>query len=297
RELLVAAATAGQLGVILPVLAAATQLVDDVYVNDDPRRVAGGLVLLPDTAGEIALAALALLAVAWIVSMAGAIVAFAGFSVTRTGDRLVIRRGLLARREASVPLARIQAVIVIEGLLRQPFGLASLRVEVAGYAREAAAAQTLFPLVRAREVEAFLAEMAPALAGDPAPLARPPGRALRRYALPPTLIAAVPALAAALVLGSLWPLLAVLPAALLGPARFRAAGWRIEPARVTIRSRRLAQRTVLARRTRLQEHRLSQTPFQRRGRLATLALAAGAGTRARVAHLEEPVARELFAAL
>ena len=103
--------------------------------------------------------------------MGGSLVAFAGFTVTRDGDRLRIRRGLLQRREAAVPVRRVHGVRVVEGLLRRPFGLATLRVEVAGYAAEASAARTLFPLLRRDEVEPFLAELLPELADDPRGLA------------------------------------------------------------------------------------------------------------------------------
>jgi putative membrane protein len=61
------------------------------------------------------------------------VLAHAGFTLSREGDFLYVKRGLLERREATIPLARIQAVRISEGVLRQPFGLASLRVESAGY--------------------------------------------------------------------------------------------------------------------------------------------------------------------
>ncbi len=295
-----AALTAGQLGVILPALAGAWQAADDVLIGDDGAEGAtGALGLLPDTAGEIVAAGLALLLVAWLLSIAGAVIAFAGFTVTREGDRLLIRRGLLARREASVPLGRVQGVTMVEGLLRQPFGLASLRVETAGYAAEAAAAQTLFPLLRRSEVEPFLAAMVPALAGAPGGLAPPPPRARRRYVLPPVLAALVPAVAVALRVpgAGWWPLLAVLPAAAAGVAAHRAAGWRLEDRRLLVRSRRLARRTAVLARRRLQEHVVAQTPLQHRASLATLSVAVGTGTRTGVAHLEAATARELFTAL
>ena len=53
---------------------------------------------------------------------------------------------------------------MIESLPRQPLGLAALRVEVIGHAKEQAAAQTLFPLLRRAEVEPFLRELLPELA-------------------------------------------------------------------------------------------------------------------------------------
>ena len=58
----------------------------------------------------------------------------------------------------------MHAVRVVEGLLRQPFGLAQVRVESAGYAAEAATAQTLFPLMRRTEVPGLLREVLPELA-------------------------------------------------------------------------------------------------------------------------------------
>jgi putative membrane protein len=194
---------------------------------------------------------------------------------------------------------RVQAVRVVEGLLREPFGLATLRVEVAGYATDASSAQTLFPLVRRDEVEPLLRRLLPELAIPPLPLAPPPRRALRRFVFGPVLIGAAVAAAGWAAAGPVRPwILVVLPAAVwLGVARHRATGWRVEGGHVALRSRRLARTTVLAPVRRVQQHDLAQTLLQRRGRLASLEVALGAGTRARVDHLELAVARGVFAQL
>ena len=65
---------------------------------------------LPDTGTAVLLVAAALLVAAWLLSALGAVVAFAGFTITRDGDRLRIRRGLVQRREATVPVGRVRAV-------------------------------------------------------------------------------------------------------------------------------------------------------------------------------------------
>ena len=217
--------------------------------------------------------------------------------MARDGDRLRIRRGLLSRRESTVPVARVQAVRIVEGLLRQPFGLVTLRVEVAGYAKEAAAAQTLFPLLRRAEVAAFLAELLPEAGGDVGgALEGAPRRALRRYLLPPVVAALVVGGALSFVV-AWWPLLLVVPAAWYGMECWRAAGWRLEGGQLALRFRMLARTTVLARAARLQQHGLRQTVFQRRGDLADVEVAVGAGTRGRVRHLDARVAGALFDAL
>jgi putative membrane protein len=160
--LLVTAVTAPQLGVILPLVGGLAAAGDDVlFGGDEGERLVDQL---PGDAGGIALLAIAVAGAALLLSFMGAIVAFAGFSLVRDGERLRIRRGLLARRAASVPLARVHAVDVVEGVLRRPFGLGSVRMETAGYRSEAAAAQTLLPLVRIRDVPRLLAEFVPALA-------------------------------------------------------------------------------------------------------------------------------------
>ena len=294
RELVIGALTAGQLGVILPALAASTQLFGNAISSE--RDIEDATRLLPDTPGGWELALAALLAVAWGLSAIGSIVSFAGFAVARDGDRLRIRRGLLQRSDAVVPVRRIHAVRVVEGVLRRPFGLAALRLEVAGYAEERSAARTLFPLLRRHEVAAFLAELLPELADEPDGLAAPPARAARRYVLPPALAGAVAGAAACLLVPAAapWPLLAAPGLALNGWWSFRAAGWRLRDGRLALRSRTLARTTLLTPAARLQQHATAQNPFQRRAGLADLAVAVGKGGRARIRHLEAPVAAELW---
>jgi putative membrane protein len=291
--LLLAAVTSGQLGVILPLLAGASQMVDDLF--DDPvegeQAVAGAL---PDSAGEWALAIGGLLAIAWLLATAGSIVAFAGFRVRREGANLRLRRGFLARREATIGVARIRAVRVVEGLLRQPFGLAAVRVEIVGYAKEPAAAQTLFPLLRLRDVPAFLAELVPELADDLGGLAPPPPRALRRYLLPPAVAGLLVGAAAGLALGAWWPLAAALPGLGYGWLAWRAAGWRLRDGRLAVRARTLARTTVLAPAANRESHDLAQTVLQRRGRLADVSVAFGRRTSARIRHLDLDTALDLW---
>jgi putative membrane protein len=290
--LIVGALTAGQLGVILPLLAATAQLAQSV-LGDEAERDA--LRLIPDSGGEWLLAAVVLLGAAWLLSVAGAVVAFAGFQITRDGDRLRIRRGLFEHRETTIPVDRVRAVVIVEGLLRLPLRLAALRIEVIGHAAEPTVAQTLFPLLRRAEVRACLDELLPELADDTQRLHALPGRALRRYVLPL-------ALAGFVVGAAAWPLthfgaLLALPAAGYGVLRFRAAGWRLADGRLVVRSLVLARTTVLAPAALRESVTLGQNVLQRRGRLANLSVAFGKDTHARVRHLDADAAAEAFAAL
>jgi putative membrane protein len=289
RRLLVAALTAGQLGVILPALAGFFQLLQSSLDEDEAIR------FIPHSVSAAVLAAVGLVVAAWLLSVLGSVVAFAGFTVAREGDRLRIRRGLLARREATVPVERVRAVEVVEGVLRLPFRLTALRMEVIGHAKEPAAAQTLFPLLRRDEVRPFLDELLPELADDLDGLEPPPARAARRYALPPAALGAVVGAAAwAFTPAGPWALpLAVLLAG-HGVLRFRTAGWRLRDGRLTVRSLVLARTTVLGPAAHREWHEIAQNPLQRQARLADVVVTFGKRTSARVRHLELATARRLF---
>jgi putative membrane protein len=295
RPLLVAALTAPQLGVLLPLVGAVAAGADNLLGNDGGEQL---LDELPHDAGGIVLLVALAAAVTLLLSVLGGIVAFAGFTLVRDDDRLRIRRGLFQRRTASLPLARVHAVDVVEGVLRRPFGLASVRIETAGYRKERAAAQTLLPLVRTRDVPRLLAELVPALAldGGLEPLAGPPRRARRRYALPPALAGALIGAALTVWVHEAWPAIPAL--ALAGAAegllRCRAAGWRDDGRHLVVRGRVIGRRTLIARVDRLQEHGTSASVLQRRARLADFEAAVGSGRTGRVRHLESDTALSLF---
>ena len=293
RDLAFAALTAGQLGIVVPVLAAAGQVIQQLF---NERRGEEAVRALPHSTMVIVLALIGIVLLAWALSTVGAVVAFGGFTVTRDGDRLRIRRGVVQRSESTVPVRRVRAVRVVEGIFRRPFGLAALTVEVTGYADEASAARTLFPLVRVRDVQAFLDEFLPELADDPRGLASPPPRAARRYLLLPVLAGAAVTAGAWFVVGAFAPLGLILGAA-YGHARWRAAAWRLADGRLAVRSMRLARTTVLAPARFRESHTLAQNLFQRRADLADLEVAFGKQTTARIRHLEAADARAAWSAL
>jgi putative membrane protein len=290
RGVVVAALTAPQFGILVPLLAGAQSVLPDAGDSGLPE---------PTSIQQVVAIVAALLAGAFLLSVLGAVIAFGGFELERDGDRLRVRRGILQRRTASVPLSRVDGVRIVEGLLRERLGLASLRLETAGLRGEDAAARTLFPLVRRRDVPDLLARFVPDLAGGVEALEPPPARSRQRYVVAPALTGAAAGAALAVVLPALWPaaLAGLVLGAALGEARFRTAGVALEAGRVVLRTRRLARTTVLARRHRLQAQHLSVSPLQRRGDVATLGIVLGSGTSVAVRHLDATRGRAAFEAL
>src|SRR5829696_7052348 len=282
RDLLVAGATSGQIGVAFSIIAVGSQFFDDFLSDAFVRRLIE--TLAPNWLIVLLILVPAGLLLAWLLAIAGTVLAYTGFTLSREGDFLYIKRGLLERREAIIPLSRIQAVRISEGVLRQPFGLASLRVESAGYGEDAGVSATLFPLLPRDEVEEFLAGAAPEFAVVPA-LEPLPRRSLRRYvfrATIPALLVCVAALVCLMVFGSaLWllSLFLIPPSAAYGWLRYRDAGWALEGDRLLVRHRLLGRKTAVAPRRRLQSRGVVRSPFQRHLQLATFVaeIASGSG--------------------
>ena len=281
-ELLIAGATSGQIGIALSLLAVGSQIFDDVLSEGFVRNLLE--TLAPNWLTVVLVVVPAGALVAWLLAIAGTVLAYAGFTLSREGDFLYIRRGLLERREATIPLSRIQAVRISEGVLRQPFGLASLRVESAGYGEDAGVSTTLFPLLPRKEAYGFLLRAAPEFAVDP-PLNPLPRRALRRYviraAFPALLLAAAAAGISLLAFESALGLLCLAlipPAAVYGWLRHRDAGWAFEGDRLVVRSRSLKRSTAIAPRRRLQSRGVVHSPLQRRLGLATFSVEVASGT-------------------
>ena len=293
--LLATALTAPQLGVVLPVIGGVFGALQNGMIGEGETFVRG-----IDTVHEAVVVGAALLGAAFVLSFLGAVVAFAGFEVRRVDDRLRIRRGLLQRRAISVPVARVDGVQIVSSPLRRPFGFVTLRLEATSLGGRETAARTLFPLMRARDVEAFLERFAPELAGTLAVDEHPPRRAARRFMTLPVTVAAGLAAAVVVAAPELWPSVPVLLAigAYAGIDAYTLAGFSIDGPRVLLRSwRRGSSVTLVARRRRLQAHAVARNPLQRRAGLTSLSVTVARGSRATVRHLEQPLAQRVFDAL
>lgn len=288
-ELLLAGSTAGRVGVALSIVLSAVTFADELVPWDTLARFTSS------GSGALFLAALVsgILGGTWLLGVLGTILAHARFTLTRDADHLVIERGLLERRRATIPLARVQAVRIVEGVVRQPLGLVELRVESAGYGRQAGESTVLFPLLRLEDVGPLLQTMAPELAAT-ASLAPLPPRARGRYATRLPMMAGlfgapivVPVAGLTLWRGTemrdLLPiLLATLAAlaafAMLGVWQYRDTGWSVGDGMLRLRTRGFNRETVLVPRRRIQLVSVSQNPFQRRARLATLTVRVASGS-------------------
>lgn len=152
KDLVIAGLTGGRVAVLFALIAYVFELLPENYIEDNADEVA-------QAAGEFAMLAvvviaLAVLILAFAFSIVATIIIYWGFTVRRSGDRLVVLRGLIDRRQATIPQHRIQKVVLVENVVRRLLGYASLKVTVAGYAgesHEVERASTLLPIARRPE--------------------------------------------------------------------------------------------------------------------------------------------------
>lgn len=302
RDLLLAGATANEAGVVAAGLIGAVELAYELRFR---LPIPGGnwrSIFLERSAGELAMGGLALAGVlvllAWGFSIIGAVVSYAGFTLRRTPGELHKSYGSLVRREAAVPLERVQVVRIEESLLRRPLGLAALKIETAATAPgqgQHRGVEAFLPLVRAEDAGRLVAEVFDgldygALEFRPVdPLAR--RHVFLRYA------AAVLVLTAALVgLGGgrgFWTL-ALLPAAYAGAhLHYRSLGYAVSGGFVVARGGWLNRITWIVPLRRVQTLHESATLFQRRHGLASVVVDTAAGG-AYIPNLRRQAARDLL---
>jgi putative membrane protein len=254
-------------------------LSDWFFARFDPEAVA------PTT--PAAFAAVAVLGViVWLgLAAASSIVTDYGFTLARAGNDLVVRRGLLERREAVLPLARLQVVRIEESLLRRALGLASIRIQSAGRTggSDQTASRLAIPILQRVQVNRVLEELLPGAAPVPRLLLPPPAarrRAVIRSVVTATVVMAavalplwrltslgvlaVPAVLAVLAV----PVLAV--AVVLGLAAYRNLGHATREGFLYARVGVAIRVTTAVPVAKAQSGSVRSSPFQRRAGLATL---------------------------
>jgi putative membrane protein len=317
-ELLALGATSGRIGPMAAVVGASLQFATDVMPQSWWNQVPWQQAEVLRNVGVAAALLLVVAAVTWVLAIASTALTFGGFELRRTGDQLLLQHGLLDRRRRTIPIQRIQAIIIGEQLLRQPFHRADIRFESAGGEVEGAEGDSgvLFPYLPMGEVEALLRCAVPEFAVDPTtPMTtRLPARSLRRYITAATSGWVVFVIAVGAALG-LWLdrwieivtwrsallLLLALPAfAWLGWARWRDGGWRMDGDAMMLRWRGVSRQTLITRTGRIQRRELIAGPLQRRVDLATVQVSVASGLvggHYALPHADHEDAERLMAAL
>lgn len=299
-RLVIYSMTTGRVFISLAIIAAIYSQVEDWLRNLKLFDYSVFEAIQPErSSGWIALTAF-LLIFLWIIGAAITTVKEYGFTVQRQGNKLLIRRGLLERKQLSVALDRIQAIHVQQNMLRRLFGYASADLVTVASIREDGLTHTMLcPIVPVRELPGLLAAFTPGVEWPDTFAA--PGRAARgSYIAMPLIVASVLAAAGLIwIPGSYRWLALALPcyAICLGVLRHRNAGWHLKDDQIVIRFGSFGVQMAFIQRRRIQWLRMKVTPLQARRRLATLQVftaSSGYGFGWKIRHLPQATAADLL---
>jgi putative membrane protein len=280
RHLAVAGVTGSELFVLFAFVASAVQLLADApgLVPSFDRTSFGRL-----SAPTLALVLLGLLAV-WLGSAVGASVLRNGrYALDLVGGELHLARGVLDRKQAVLPLARVQSVQITATPLRRPLGYVSLRVQSASAGADQEDRRVTIPILATAEVPRVLELLLPGATTVPPLLPAPPAARRRAIVRATAPVAVLAALAAAVASPWGWLALGLLgPAVGFGVLTHRGLGHAVTTTHLRTRTGAVVRRTVVMPLVKAQSTRVRASPMQRRAGLATCVVdLAGPGRRPR----------------
>jgi putative membrane protein len=211
----------------------------------------------------------------WIASGVQAVLKYYGFRLYRHDEELRYKRGLLQQYDGTIPLSKIQTLMIRENLLARAVGYGSLAIETAGYSPgQNDNVESAVPIAKRQRV----LELARTIEdiGDPE-FERPPKRARTRYIARYTIVVGLlTGIAGGLhVLTDAVPLWYTIAALLIvvPPAahlKWKHIGYAVDEKYIISRVGFWTRRTTIVPYYRLQTVSSRQSVFQRRRDLGTL---------------------------
>lgn len=286
-DLMLAGITSNQTASVLAILVVGWGLVDD-FIGQEAyqrwiERTAASAAQWVEHAGQsgwivFAAGAVLLIIIGMLFSMAGSIVMFYGFTLSRAGEDLHRSYGLLTRRSSSLPRRRIQVLKIEETILRRLFKLVAIRADTAGSRnpqgeQDSGGRDVLVPIVARQKVPELLPVFFPDLGNGGEEWRRVSRRAIRRGTVKGS---ALCALLAAMFFSAQHKWLALWPLALLplvywvNVLNYRHLGYLHGDRYFRTRRGWLRRSTHIVPIRNLQVIVLRQTPFDRRHNVASV---------------------------
>ncbi|WP_017471650.1 PH domain-containing protein [Amphibacillus jilinensis] len=273
KRLFAFGSTSGGFGVIVSILLfgiseAELFIPDAIYQSTSAWLFAQAL-------GTLIALSMILFILMWLLGVLGSIIKYGDFTVVRYEKELYITRGLWEKKQLSIPLKRIQAVGIKQNIIRLPFKLATVYLEVAGGEVDQSENMRtiIFPLIKKSEFQTFLTTMLPEYQHTITEI-HPVSRRLFYYQWCLLLLGASVVLTTTLLfVRPFWWIsgLFLLVGSIYCYLDYRMAGVHLTKQQLTIQSMLLLSReTVFLKRDRIQALELKQSLLQKRLDIATM---------------------------
>ncbi|UOQ48488.1 PH domain-containing protein [Gracilibacillus caseinilyticus] len=272
KQLLIAGSTSASFGIILGlfglVFSDLESLIPDRFYNQVTDWVVSQAMQVLIAFGILTFLIL------WCFGILQTLIQYWNFTITRYEKELFITRGLLEKKQSTIPLKRIQAVGIKESVIRQPLGFAIMYVEIAsGEIGQNQEMHTLiFPLIRKKQVAAFLEELLPEYSYQPDNMTKLPKKALPYYLFRAAIFPLLATITVAVLFFEYaWiPLIITVAACLLGYLQFRSTAYKIKGEQLMVKKRNTSKDTILIQHKKLQSFQRKQHILHRKQKLATM---------------------------
>ncbi len=283
-----------------------------INADDVIERIPAGVSTLQVVTGLLAVCLILFLFLK-LFSIAWYVIRFYGYQLWEVGDDLRIGCGLLTKVSATIPKSRIQFISIHRSWLGRCLGLAAIRIETAGgggseheNASQSVGRRWFVPVISESQIPTLIEHLRPGANWaekefDWQPLSPRVSKRLQRGGIMATLVLTF-------VAGFIWAPwgaaigIVLLPLSLwLARRHARAMRYARSGELVVFRSGLLTRKCSCAFLDKIQVLKLSQSPFDRRWKMATLSIdtaAAGpAEHRIEVKYLDDQVAKREFGIL
>lgn len=271
-QLLLAAATSLNFGLVAAFIAGIVSLADD-FINELAPNLYSTLYEESTSADPsyavIAVIAVCGLAFAWLLSLVLYVIKFSGFTADKQDEQISISYGLLEKKVHHFDARKVQAVIVQEGLLHQWIGYAQIQLQVVS--SDKTERLMLHPFMPVTSLDSVMMCFVPQFTAAKIKAAAPK-RAYFDYVWKGLL--AVSLLCAVLIYFfhnvGLWSLLLLPIAAAWSWSCLSAAGMNLEHGQLTLRKRVLTRITYYMRRPQIVSMTAKRTRRQQKRRLLSI---------------------------
>lgn len=275
QALLITGSTSASFGILIGIFGVIFSQIETLIPNHFYDEATRWLISLGMQI--IIILAIIVLVFLWLLSILYTVIKDWNFTITRYEKELFITKGLLEKKQSTLPLKRIQAIGIKESPIHQLLGLVKVYVEIAsGDANNRQEMHTIiFPLLRKKEFKSFLAAFLPEYHYRTENLNRLSKKALPYYLLRAIYLPLLAVITVGIFFSSYtWiPLTLMIITALYGIMVFQSTGYAMDVKQITIQTRKFSKDTALIQQHRIQALQQKQHFLHRKQSLATIDIA------------------------
>ncbi len=123
-----------------------------------------------------------MLFISWSISVIVTVMKYYRFTVIREEDNIKLSYGFFDKKEVTIPVKRIQSLIIVEGVIKKPLGYFSLNVETIGYGKDKGESTMICPIAKKKVIDKFFENILPEM-NITYDLVKSPRKALKRFLL------------------------------------------------------------------------------------------------------------------